>query len=199
MNNTTKSRIPCHVHSDRQEFIYAFLMKYEFLEGVAYLSLLPLSSSSLFSHFSCRIYCSQPLNSFCLFSFEAEILGLGTEVQAIKSTSGIQRIHVRHEGYDSLTTSIYGKKHMGSNPVADQLDYMALQRMKPPSTSMFSESILPIPPKLRLIASMQSYAPLQNQPYHQPNIFRADNNFSEGIKLEVADFYGDGHVDVFID
>lgn len=34
MNNTTKSRIPCHVHSDRQEFIYAFLMKYEFLEGI---------------------------------------------------------------------------------------------------------------------------------------------------------------------
>ncbi|KAI5676672.1 hypothetical protein M9H77_07622 [Catharanthus roseus] len=138
-----------------------------------------------------------------------EILGLCAEVQALKSN--IQEFKGSMEDMkamiEGLTTSIYGKKPMGSNPVVDKPDYMVPQQTKPPSTSMFLESIPPIPIQQppsaannpRMVAPMQSYAPLQNRSCHQPNIFQADDNFNKGIKLEVSDFYGDGHVDVFLD
>ncbi|KAI5663729.1 hypothetical protein M9H77_23052 [Catharanthus roseus] len=138
-----------------------------------------------------------------------DIFGLHTEIQAIKSD--IQEFKGSMEDMkatiERLTSNIYGKKAMGSNPIVDQPDYVGTQLTKPPSTSMFPKSIPPIllkqPPNEsnnpRMIAPMLSYAPLQKQPYHQPNIFQADDNFSKGIKLEVADFYGDGHVDVFLD
>ncbi|KAI5647940.1 hypothetical protein M9H77_33945 [Catharanthus roseus] len=78
-----------------------------------------------------------------------EVLGLLTEVQAIKSD--IQEFKGSMEDMkamiEPLTSSMYGKKAMGSNPMVDQPHYMVPQQTKPLSTSMFSEVIPPIPLK----------------------------------------------------
>ncbi|KAI5649616.1 hypothetical protein M9H77_35621 [Catharanthus roseus] len=89
---------------------------------------------------------------------------------------------------ERLTSSIYSKKAMGSNPMVDQPDYVVPQQTKPPPTSMFSESIPPIPLKQppsesnnpRMIAPMASYAPLQNQPYHHLIYFKQMTTSTKG-------------------